>query len=290
MLGLEKLEIALANKSTLQNLQTEDRTLLNHMESARSITIQLDKTNLGLAYHVHCMKPCLEGNTLGFPTDFVKFAEQKLGIKKAQAYNLDTIGEHVDKVPGTEIYLDKWTYSNLKEDCTTNGETDWEMLKKLARTRKTLVSTKVLTVCRLLSKYDMSDDDVRAFIADKNNHAYTATVKEFEKLLTEPFNALPDTNKVDSKATENGAETGAETGARNAKKDAEAFMNETAPIHISALVKAFNKLQNLVDEYPEIAPLVNEIAGNETVANWVKKADKAIKESEKIKTEKIKTE
>lgn len=202
MLGLEKLEIALANKSTLQNLQTEDRTLLNHMESARSITIQLDKTNLGLAYHVHCMKPCLEGNTLGFPTDFVKFAEQKLGIKKAQAYNLDTIGEHVVKVLDTEIYLDKWTYTNLVEDCTTDNKTDWEMLKKLARTRKTLVSTKVLTVCRLLGKYDMSDDDVRAFIADKNNHAYTATVKEFEKLLTEPFNALPDKKKVDSKATE----------------------------------------------------------------------------------------
>ena len=285
MLGLEKLEIALNDKSALQNLQSTDRALINHMESARSITIQLDKTALGLAYHVHAMKPCLEGNTLGFPTDFVKFAEQKLGIKKAQAYNLDAVGENVRRVPDTEIYLDKWTYENLLEDCTTNGATDWEMMKKLGRSRKTLVSTKVLTVCRLLNKYDFSDDDVRAFIADKNNHAYTCTVKEFEKLLKEPFNALPDIKKVNSSGTENGAETGAETGAEKAKKDVEAFMNETAPIHISALVKAFSKLEKLVDEYPEIAPLVNEIAGNEIVAEWVKKADNAIKEAEKIKTE-----
>ena len=292
MLGLEKLEIALNDKSTMQNLQTTDRALINHMESARSITIQLDKTALGLAYHVHAMKPCLEGNTLGFPTDFVKFAEQKLGIKKAQAYNLDTVGESVRRVPDTEIYLDKWTYENLLEDCTTNGATDWEMMKKLARSRKTLVSTKVLTVCRLLNKYDFNDEDVRAFIADKNNHAYTCTVKEFEKLLKEPFNALPDTKKVESNATEgaekdaeNSTENSTENSAEKAKKDAEAFMNETAPIHISALVKAFNKLEKLVDEYPEIAPLVNEIAGNEIVADWVKKADKAIKEAEKIKTE-----
>ena len=211
MLGLEKLEIALNNKSTLENLQSTDRALLNHMESARTITLNMDKQNLGLAYHVHCMKPCLDGNTFGFPTDFLEFSEKHLGVKKAQAYNLDAIGERVVKIPDAEIYLDEWTYKNLFEDCTTNGVTDWEMLKKLARTRKTLVSTKVLTVCRIMNKYDMNDEDVQAFIADKNNHAYTCSVKEFEKLLKEPFNALPDKKKVDSKATDTDKDTDKDT-------------------------------------------------------------------------------
>lgn len=250
MLNLNKLELALANRSELENLQSTDKALIKHMEAAKSITLTIDKDTLGLAYHVHCMKGCLEGNTFGFPTDFVEFAQKQLGVKKAQAYNLNTIGENVVQVPTTEIYVDRWTWDNILEHCTHDGQIDWNEARRKAAVCSTLGGTKILTVCRMLNYYDIADEDIRAFITDTKNEAYSSTVKDFEKRLKEPYKLLTTTN--DEKPAETTTEPTETTTTPTEKPTEKAYL-----IPETVINEVYPELCRVAEECPHIASLVH---------------------------------
>lgn len=285
MLDLEKLELALNNRNELEKMQDSDRTLVKHMNAARDVTIQLDKTNLGLAYHVHCMKPCLEGNTFGFPTDFEAFAESQLGIKRAQAFNLDAVGAHVQPVPGSNIYVDEWTWKNILESCTTDGETDWEKAKKKAIKSKTLGSTKVLTVVRLMNKVEMNADDVRAFIEKFPEIAYDGTVKDFEAKLKAPYKAIPaktDKTAKPKKTDEEKAAQAAETE-KTANEAANKLRKEeerTIMVSYKDMVAIMSMCAKCTDTVPVSAELYHKFLANADFAKYyeefLEKAKKAL--------------
>lgn len=257
MLNLNKLELALANRSELENLQSTDKALIKHMEAAKSITLTIDKNTLGLAYHVHCMKGCLEGNTFGFPTDFLEFAQKHLGVKKAQAYNLNTIGENVVQVPTTEIYVDRWTWSNIIEHCTHDGQTDWNEARRRAAVCSTLGGTKILTVCRMLNSYDIADEDIRAYLTDTKNEAYSSTVKDFEKRLKEPYKLLTTTNdekptETTTEPTETATESTETTTTPTEKLTEKAYL-----IPETVINEVYPELCRVAEECPHIASLVH---------------------------------
>lgn len=241
----------------------QDKVIADNLHEMLNAAMQMDKSSLKLAYHAACIKPRLEGNVEGFPTKFEEFAEKKLGVKRAQAFNMLAVGEATVRVLDSEVYLDKWTYENLLEECTANETTDWEMLKKLARSRKTLGTTKVLTVLRLLNKYDMHDEDVRAYLTDRKNGAYSNTVKEFEKALKEPFNLLPDKedktkkDETKEKATETTAETTAENTAETTTE--ETAKDITIPVVIAK--NAYPVIARYAEESKELASLLHYLNG-----------------------------
>ena len=136
------------------------------------------------------------------------------------------------------------------------------MLRKKAKSRKTLGTTKVLTVIRILNKYDIEYTDIFAFLADNKNGAYTATVKEFEKALTEPFNkkAIETTAKTEDEKTED-AKTEDEKTEDAKTEDAKTEDAKTVALPVDIVKNAYPVIARYAEDSQELATLLHYLNG-----------------------------
>lgn len=256
MLGIMATQNALANIKTV--------AIRNHMQSALDAAMDIDKTNLRLAYHAAAIKPLLEGNTDGLPTNYTDFAQKCLGLKKAQAYNVLAIGDSVACVSSTDgkkqVYIDEFTLANIsgKFDLATQWDEYFTAVKKA----RTLGSTQILTIRRLQGKLDFDDKDVSAML-ESGALSADMTIKEFEKAIRGKFTALETKGESADETAPAEGETAPAEG-ENAPAEGENAPTEVAQIQLNlgAVWVADTLMPELLryaDESPAIADLIKAI-------------------------------
>lgn len=279
MLGIQKVETALeAIKNT---------AIRNHIESAYTAALEIDKSGLKVAYHVACIKPLLEGNTDGLPTDFVKFAEQKLGLKKAQAYNMLMVGNDVEMVYDENgknpIYIDSFTQGLIEE--RYDLKTQWKDYYKALKKAKTLGTTQLLTIRRMQTKYNFEDVDIQ-LLMDKGIINAGLTIKALETAIRSQFNAIETkADETETKTEESKAELATKV-AQDANETANKLRNDdekTMLITYRDMCAIMSMCVKCHDTVPVSAELYNKFLADTEFAkyyeNFLEKAKEVLKKS-----------
>lgn len=207
MLDIMRTENIMQAVNESAKLSTNDENLKVNLEKALEISRQLDRTSLGVAYHLANCEQYLQGNASGFSTDFAEFCEQSLGLKRAQAFNVKLVGGFVETYTasdGTECYIDSFTmglacreYSKLHSIPENEVNTKAEFIKFL-ETRRSLGQTQILTISRAMGKREIKTKDVIDLLQIGTISADT-TIKTLDSILNGKFKALPAKSKDESK-------------------------------------------------------------------------------------------
>ena len=218
MLDIMRTENIMSAVDESAKLSTNDKRLQEELTKALEITKKLDRTALGVSYHLANCEQFLQGNASGFSTDFVEFCEQSLGVKRAQAFNIKAIGAFVESYTtsdGQEAYIDTFTMNLAKREFAklnslpykeaTKTEAGQDLpdnamgafVKELEK-RRPLGQTQVLTISRAMSKRDISTKDIVDLLQIGTISADT-TIKNLDTILNGKFKALPGKAKDESK-------------------------------------------------------------------------------------------
>ena len=214
MLDIMRTENIMQAVTDSAKLSTNDEKLRENLTKALAITKQLDRTSLGVAYHLANCEQYLQGNASGFSTDFAEFCEQSLGLKRAQAFNVKLVGGFVETytaTDGTECYIDSFTMQlaarefsklhSLPDNNIPESNTElWTEYIKSLESRRTLGQTQILTISRAMGKRAIKEKDIVDLLQIGTISADT-TVKGLETILNGKFKALPakDSKPKDSK-------------------------------------------------------------------------------------------
>ena len=208
----------------------KDTGIKNHLTAYADAIHEMDIAGLKTAYHVSCIKDLLESNTSGLETDYVKFCNKTLHVKKAQAYNMLLAGKMVvmlynpkteneraeiikynndekvisekerrkpklKKVPDRQkIYVDIITYNLIQ---TKYGEDDKQKVYDECKKRKLFGQTQLVILGRLSKKYDLSID-VLSELLDSGKILPSMSVKAINTYIDGSYTAVTTNDSNDS--------------------------------------------------------------------------------------------
>lgn len=292
MLDIMRTENIMNAVDESAKLSTNDKKLREELTKALEITKKLDRTALGVSYHLANCEQFLQGNASGFSTDFVEFCEQSLGVKRAQAFNIKAIGAFVEEYTTTDgetAYIDTFTMNLAKREFaklnalpykeSTETESGQDLpdsamaafIGELEK-RRPLGQTQVLTISRAMSKRAITTKDIVDLLQIGTISADT-TIKNLDTILNGKFKALPskatdnskgkDSKGKDSKTTDN-----SKGKATDNSKDETAsatitcsMLNRIAAvlaIYVETDVNAAGIYKELLD-IPELADYMNKL-------------------------------
>ena len=149
-----------------------------------------------------CFKSVDKGEKLDGYANFAEFAEKRLGVKKAQAYNLAKAGDYLRPIKiGTDgeyqrtVFVDRWTQVRLKLNCKDVYELTESQLKSFSNTA---ILRMVEFAANAEKKYSMTADEADKRIetlVKKGEIKPEMSVNEIMKKL------IPV--QIETKATEN---------------------------------------------------------------------------------------
>lgn len=207
MLDIMRTENIMQAVNESAKLSTNDEKIKANLERALEISKQLDRTSLGVAYHLANCEQYLQGNASGFSTDFAEFCEQSLGLKRAQAFNVKLVGGFVETYTasdGTECYIDSFTmglacreYSKLHSIPENEVNTKAEFIEYL-ETLRSLGQTQILTISRAMGKRAIKTKDIIDLLQIGTISADT-TIKTLDSILNGKFKAIPAKPKDETK-------------------------------------------------------------------------------------------
>lgn len=125
-------------------------------------------TSMGcLAYSMRKVRDCFKGLDKGEKldgyTNFAEFAEKRLGVKKAQAYNLAKAGDFIRPIKigfdgeyQRTVYVDEWVQKKLKLNCKDVYELTESEIKSFSNTAILRMAEFINTAPK---KYSMSEDE-----------------------------------------------------------------------------------------------------------------------------------
>ena len=209
MLDIMRTENIMQAVTDSAKLSANDEKLKENLTKALEISKQLDRTSLGVAYHLANCEQYLQGNASGFSTNFAEFCEQSLGLKRAQAFNVRLVGGFVETytaTDGTECYIDSFTMGlaarefsklhNLPNDCIPeNNKELWTEYIQSLEGRRTLGQTQILTISRAMGKRAITTKDIVDLLQIGTISADTP-IKSLDTILTGKFKALPTKGKT----------------------------------------------------------------------------------------------
>ena len=185
-------------------------------------------TSMGaLAFSMRKVRDCFKGLDKGEKLDgyanFAEFAEKRLGVKKAQAYNLAKAGDFLrpirigyDGECQRTVFCDEWTQKRLKLNCKDIYELTESQLKSFSNTAILRMAEFIATADK---KYAMSESEADKRVESlvkKGEITPDMTVNEIMKKLipapqiettakenTEPENTEPENTEPENTETDN---------------------------------------------------------------------------------------
>lgn len=304
MLDIMRTENIMSAVDESAKLSTNDKRLQEELTKALEISKKLDRTALGVSYHLANCEQFLQGNASGFSTDFVEFCEQSLGVKRAQAFNIRAIGAFVEEYTATDgqtAYIDTFTMNLAKREFAklnalpykeaTGTETGQDLpdnvmgafIEELEK-RRPLGQTQVLTISRAMSKRAITTKDIVDLLQIGTISADT-TIKNLDTILNGKFKALPskaNDNKSKGSKTDSKDKTDSKTDSKG-KTDSKTENTPSATVSCSFLNRVSAVLAIYIDTDINAAGLYKELLDIPEFAEYMNKLNDSKTKSKKSK-------